>query len=135
MEASERMTLIRFTSVSTVISLIKIDRNHEEKPCTPKINMPNGSNVDTEMQVLAVIGFHENIGRYYSSWIENEHLHIQMELCDQMKTVRTINITSELSGSIFGETIEDAIADFVVDEEVVIFEEKDFLEYLTNTNK
>lgn len=41
---------------------------------------------------------------------------------------------SLFSGSIFGETIEDAIADFVVDEEVVIFEEKDFLEYLTNTN-
>lgn len=30
----------------------------------------------------SLIGLHENITGYYSSWFENEHLYIQMELCD-----------------------------------------------------
>ncbi|KAF3436413.1 hypothetical protein FNV43_RR23505 [Rhamnella rubrinervis] len=35
-----------------------------------------------EVQCLAALGSHENIVGYYSSWFENEHLYIQMELCD-----------------------------------------------------
>ncbi|XP_039154644.1 LOW QUALITY PROTEIN: wee1-like protein kinase [Eucalyptus grandis] len=35
-----------------------------------------------EVQSLAALGSHENIVGYYSSWFENEHLYIQMELCD-----------------------------------------------------
>ncbi|XP_057548991.1 wee1-like protein kinase [Amaranthus tricolor] len=35
-----------------------------------------------EVQALAALGFHENIVTYYTSWFENEHLYIQMELCD-----------------------------------------------------
>ncbi|XP_039155576.1 wee1-like protein kinase [Eucalyptus grandis] len=34
-----------------------------------------------EVQSLAALGSHENIVGYYSSWFENEHLYIQMELC------------------------------------------------------
>ncbi|CAN4091454.1 unnamed protein product [Withania somnifera] len=35
-----------------------------------------------EVQALAALGPHENVVGYYSSWFENEHLYIQMELCD-----------------------------------------------------
>ncbi|GAV88956.1 Pkinase domain-containing protein [Cephalotus follicularis] len=35
-----------------------------------------------EVQALAALGSHENVVGYYSSWFENEHLYIQMELCD-----------------------------------------------------
>ncbi|KAK3415568.1 hypothetical protein EUGRSUZ_H01185 [Eucalyptus grandis] len=35
-----------------------------------------------EVQSLAALGSHENIVGYYSSWFGNEHLYIQMELCD-----------------------------------------------------
>ncbi|KAI4340241.1 hypothetical protein MLD38_025100 [Melastoma candidum] len=35
-----------------------------------------------EVQCLAALGSQENIVGYYSSWFENEHLYIQMELCD-----------------------------------------------------
>ncbi|KAL6527614.1 Mitosis inhibitor protein kinase wee1 [Orobanche minor] len=35
-----------------------------------------------EVQALAALGYHENIVSYYSSWFENEHLYIQLELCD-----------------------------------------------------
>ncbi|KAJ3683327.1 hypothetical protein LUZ60_013554 [Juncus effusus] len=35
-----------------------------------------------EVQALAALGSHENIIGYYTSWFENEHLYIQMELCD-----------------------------------------------------
>ncbi|XP_062218138.1 wee1-like protein kinase isoform X2 [Phragmites australis] len=35
-----------------------------------------------EVQALAALGCHENIVGYFTSWFENEQLHIQMELCD-----------------------------------------------------
>nr|DAD33372.1 TPA_asm: hypothetical protein HUJ06_012223 [Nelumbo nucifera] len=35
-----------------------------------------------EVQALAALGSHANIVNYYTSWFENEHLYIQMELCD-----------------------------------------------------
>ncbi|KAK4357271.1 hypothetical protein RND71_022881 [Anisodus tanguticus] len=35
-----------------------------------------------EVQALAALGPQENVVGYYSSWFENEHLYIQMELCD-----------------------------------------------------
>ncbi|CAH8283625.1 unnamed protein product [Eruca vesicaria subsp. sativa] len=35
-----------------------------------------------EVQALAALGFHENVVGYYNSWIENEQLYIQLELCD-----------------------------------------------------
>ncbi|KAK4779816.1 hypothetical protein SAY87_015922 [Trapa incisa] len=41
-----------------------------------------------EVQVLAALGSHKNITGYYSSWFENEHLYIQMELCDYSLSVR-----------------------------------------------
>ncbi|XP_010522772.1 PREDICTED: wee1-like protein kinase [Tarenaya hassleriana] len=35
-----------------------------------------------EVQALGALGFHENIVGYYSSWLENDQLYIQLELCD-----------------------------------------------------
>ncbi|KAI4304526.1 hypothetical protein MLD38_040022 [Melastoma candidum] len=35
-----------------------------------------------EVQSLAALGSQENIVGYYSSWFEDEHLYIQMEICD-----------------------------------------------------
>eukprot|EP00249_Psilotum_nudum_P011014 c22915_g1_i2 orf=220-1518(-) len=35
-----------------------------------------------EVQAMAAIGFHENVVRYHTAWFENDHLYIQMELCD-----------------------------------------------------
>ncbi|KAK9756997.1 hypothetical protein RND81_01G134000 [Saponaria officinalis] len=35
-----------------------------------------------EVQALAALGFHENVVAYHTSWLENEKLYIQMELCD-----------------------------------------------------
>lgn len=32
--------------------------------------------------LFILTGPHENVVGYYSSWFENEHLYIQMELCD-----------------------------------------------------
>ncbi|XP_070664649.1 wee1-like protein kinase [Malus domestica] len=40
-----------------------------------------------EVQSLAALGSHENIVGYYSSWFENEQLHIQMELCDHSLSI------------------------------------------------
>ncbi|XP_057439305.1 wee1-like protein kinase [Lotus japonicus] len=40
-----------------------------------------------EVQALAAMGSHENIVGYYSSWFENEHLYIQMELCDHSLSI------------------------------------------------
>lgn len=36
-----------------------------------------------EVQALAAVGEHANIIRYYSAWVENHHLYIQLELCEQ----------------------------------------------------
>lgn len=36
---------------------------------------------------LLSLGSHENIVGYYSSWFENEHLYIQMELCDHSLSI------------------------------------------------
>ncbi|ESW35080.1 hypothetical protein PHAVU_001G204900 [Phaseolus vulgaris] len=41
-----------------------------------------------EVQALASLGLHKNIVGYYSSWFENEHLYIQMELCDHSLSIR-----------------------------------------------
>ncbi|GAA0172444.1 non-receptor serine/threonine protein kinase [Lithospermum erythrorhizon] len=35
-----------------------------------------------EVQAMAALGSHQNIVRYYTSWFEDDHLYIQMELCD-----------------------------------------------------
>uniref|UniRef100_A0A7N0SZI2 Wee1-like protein kinase n=1 Tax=Kalanchoe fedtschenkoi TaxID=63787 RepID=A0A7N0SZI2_KALFE len=40
-----------------------------------------------EVQALAALGSHENIVGYYSSWFENEHLYIQMEICDHSLSI------------------------------------------------
>lgn len=36
-----------------------------------------------EVQALAAVGEHANLIRYYSAWVENDHLYIQLELCEQ----------------------------------------------------
>ncbi|WJZ90299.1 hypothetical protein VitviT2T_009452 [Vitis vinifera] len=41
-----------------------------------------------EVQALAVLGSHENIVGYYTSWFENEKLYIQMELCDHSLSIK-----------------------------------------------
>ncbi|TQD76416.1 hypothetical protein C1H46_038044 [Malus baccata] len=41
-----------------------------------------------EVQSLAALGSHENVVGYYSSWFENEQLHIQMELCDHSLSIK-----------------------------------------------
>ncbi|XP_057776597.1 wee1-like protein kinase [Salvia miltiorrhiza] len=43
-----------------------------------------------EVQALAALGYHENVVGYYSSWFENEHLYIQLELCDHSLSVNTL---------------------------------------------
>ncbi|XP_042459199.1 wee1-like protein kinase isoform X5 [Zingiber officinale] len=40
-----------------------------------------------EVQALAVLGSHENVVGYYTSWFENERLYIQMELCDRSLSI------------------------------------------------
>ncbi|KAG9155845.1 hypothetical protein Leryth_004086 [Lithospermum erythrorhizon] len=35
-----------------------------------------------EVQAMASLGSHQNIVRYYTSWFEDDHLYIQMELCE-----------------------------------------------------
>ncbi|KAM1169574.1 hypothetical protein TB2_030876 [Malus domestica] len=44
-----------------------------------------------EVQSLAALGSHENIVGYYSSWFENEQLHIQMELCDHSLSINKLS--------------------------------------------
>lgn len=34
-----------------------------------------------------ILGSHENIVGYYTSWFENERLYIQMELCDRSLSI------------------------------------------------
>ncbi|KAK2429165.1 Mitosis inhibitor protein kinase wee1 [Trifolium repens] len=41
-----------------------------------------------EVQALASLGSHENIVGYYTSWLENEQLYIQMEICDHTLSVK-----------------------------------------------
>ncbi|WJX79737.1 Mitosis inhibitor protein kinase wee1 [Trifolium repens] len=41
-----------------------------------------------EVQALAALGSHENIVGYYTSWLENEQLYIQMEICDHSLSVK-----------------------------------------------
>ncbi|KAH6808457.1 WEE1-like kinase [Perilla frutescens var. frutescens] len=41
-------------------------------------------------QALAALGYHENIVGYYSSWFENEHLYIQLELCNHSLSVNKL---------------------------------------------
>ncbi|KAH6757330.1 WEE1-like kinase [Perilla frutescens var. hirtella] len=43
-----------------------------------------------EVQALAALGYHENIVGYYSSWFENEHLYIQLELCNHSLSVNKL---------------------------------------------
>ncbi|XP_074368451.1 wee1-like protein kinase isoform X2 [Apium graveolens] len=40
-----------------------------------------------EVQALAALGTHENIVGYYNSWIENEKIYIQMELCERSLSI------------------------------------------------
>ncbi|KAL9686109.1 hypothetical protein QQ045_023564 [Rhodiola kirilowii] len=40
-----------------------------------------------EVQAMAALGSHENLVGYYSSWFENEHLYIQLELCDHSLSI------------------------------------------------
>ncbi|XP_047943722.1 wee1-like protein kinase [Salvia hispanica] len=44
-----------------------------------------------EVQALAALGYHENVVTYYCSWFENEHLYIQLELCDHSLSVNTLS--------------------------------------------
>ncbi|XP_030543209.1 wee1-like protein kinase [Rhodamnia argentea] len=48
-----------------------------------------------EVQSLAALGSHENIVGYYSSWFENDHLYIQMELCDDSLSCRKSSLLTE----------------------------------------
>ncbi|KAH6796496.1 WEE1-like kinase [Perilla frutescens var. hirtella] len=43
-----------------------------------------------EVQALAALRYHENIVGYYSSWFENEHLYIQLELCNHSLSVNRL---------------------------------------------
>ncbi|XP_014523645.2 wee1-like protein kinase isoform X1 [Vigna radiata var. radiata] len=52
-----------------------------------------------EVQSLAAIGFHKNIVRYYSSWIEDEQMYTQMEFCDH-------NLSSENCSTLLTERHE-----------------------------
>ncbi|XP_017253976.1 wee1-like protein kinase [Daucus carota subsp. sativus] len=40
-----------------------------------------------EVQAMSALGSHENIVRYYNSWIENEKIYIQMELCERSLSI------------------------------------------------
>ncbi|KAL2345395.1 hypothetical protein Fmac_006680 [Flemingia macrophylla] len=40
------------------------------------------------INLFAILGLHENIVGYYTSWFENEQLYIQMELCDRSLSIR-----------------------------------------------
>ncbi|CAK9175966.1 unnamed protein product [Ilex paraguariensis] len=51
-----------------------------------------------EVQALAALGSHENIVSYYSSWFENEHLYIQMELCDHSLSINRFSKLSTEGG-------------------------------------
>ncbi|KAH7430207.1 hypothetical protein KP509_09G088500 [Ceratopteris richardii] len=46
----------------------------------------------TEVQALAVLGLHEHIVRYHTAWFENDHLYIQMELCDGTLGSKKLNL-------------------------------------------
>ena len=36
----------------------------------------------SEMETAALIPEHENVVHYYRAWQQNQHLYLQMELCD-----------------------------------------------------
>eukprot|EP01018_Ginkgo_biloba_P024323 Gb_23723 [translate_table: standard] len=35
-----------------------------------------------EVQAMATIGSHKNVVKYHTAWLENDHLYIQLQLCD-----------------------------------------------------
>eukprot|EP01018_Ginkgo_biloba_P008116 Gb_03881 [translate_table: standard] len=48
-----------------------------------------------EVQALAALGSHDNVVGYYTAWFENDHLYIQMELCDCSLANPNMVLTSE----------------------------------------
>lgn len=47
--------------------------------------------LNLEIQFMFLFsGYHENVVGYYSSWFENEHLYIQLELCDRCLSINTL---------------------------------------------
>lgn len=53
----------------------------------------------SHIYLLSALGFHKNIVRYYSSWIEDEQMYTQMEFCDH-------NLSSENCSTLLTERHE-----------------------------
>ena len=55
------------------------------------LNICESRDSQTNIWIIFLSGYHENVVTYYCSWFENEHLYIQLELCDHSLSVNTLS--------------------------------------------